>query len=118
MAQDKVYIVLSHKHSLKKGTNDQWEVAEQVEFVNQLRDKHHTMSSAIGSFLDRKIITGARHGFTDYAVFENYVAKKYEKQLNELISAYPRDELDTMIAAPTITDQFGNKRTPTVFDKV
>lgn len=119
MAKEKVFIVLSHKHSLKKGSSSEWEVAEQVEFVNQLRNKHVQMSSAVGDFLNRKMVSGARHGFTDYTVFENYIEKKYPKQLEQLIAAYEREEIITeTVEDKTITDQFGNKREPTVFDKV
>lgn len=114
MAKEKVYIVLSHKHNLKPGTRDQWEVQETVEFVSQLRNKHHSMASAVGDFLERKMLSGSRHGFGNYEVFEEYIDKKYEKQLGELRNAYPRPELP---AKPTvIKDQFGNERAPTVFD--
>ncbi len=116
MAKEKVYIVLSHKHSLKKGSSSEWEVAEQVEFVSQLRNKHIQMSSAVGDFLNRKMMSGARHGFADYAVFEDYIDKKYAKQLTQLKEAYPRDDAPQLVKDTQITDQFGNKREPTVFD--
>lgn len=116
MAKEQVYIVLMHKHSLKVGTRDQWEVQETVEFVSQLRNKHLTMASACGDFLNRKMISGSRHGFADYAVFEDYIDKKYEKQLTELKGAYPRAELPEVAKSNLIKDQFGNERAPTVFD--
>jgi hypothetical protein len=116
MAKEQVYIVLMHKHSLKPGTRDQWEVQETVEFVSQLRNKHHSMASACGDFLNRKMISGSRHGFADYAVFEDYIEKKYEKQLTELRNAYPRAPLPEAVKPTLVKDQFGNERTPTVFD--
>jgi hypothetical protein len=116
--KEKVYIVLSHKHSLRKGSRTEWEVSESVEFVNQLRNKHLSMSSAIGDYLERKMLTGERKGMGDYAKFEEYVNKKYPKQLAELEEAYS----SLRVPAPpepvvtTITDKFGNVREPTVFD--
>lgn len=125
MAKEKVYIVLSHKHNLKRGTRDQWEVQEQVEFVSQLRNRHTQMSSAIGDYLNETMVSGVRHGFGDYAVFEDYIAKKYKKQLEALKVAYPRasDAVQETVEevvdekAGWILDEFGNERAPTVFDK-
>jgi len=116
MSKENVYIVLSHKHSLKKGTKDQWQVSEAVEFVSQLRPKHNTMSSAIGDYLNKKMISGARHGMDDYEKFERYLRTKYEKELAELDSKY--GSLRASVSGmPLITDQFGNRRPWTVFDK-
>jgi hypothetical protein len=123
MKNEKVYIVLSHKHSLKvnpktgKGMKDQWEVSESVEFVNALRTKHTTMSSAIGDFTNRKMLSGTKVGMGDYDQFEAYIQKKYPKQLAELIEAYREPE--PVVETPPsdlITDQFGNIRVRTVFD--
>lgn len=127
MAKEKVFIVLLHKHNLKKGTADQWEVTETVEFVSQLRNRHTQMASAIGDYINQKMVTGARYGFSDYSVFENYIQSKYEKQLDQLKNAYPRPEDDKAETkkepvvdekAGWILDEFGNERAPTVFDKV
>ena len=119
MSKEKVFIVLSHKHNLKKGTKDEWEVTETVEFVNQLRNKHTTMSSAIGDYLNRKMLSGSRVGMGDYEKFEEYIRKKYPKQLGELDAAYR--EKQVVVEQPVsdlITDQFGNLRPRTVFDTV
>lgn len=121
MRKENVFIVLSHKHSLRKGSRTEWEVSESVEFVNQLRNKHISMSSAIGDYTNRKMLTGERKGMGDYAKFEEYINKKYTKQLAELDAAYsnlrvPEPELPPEEVVTTITDRFGNVREPTVFD--
>jgi len=117
MAKEKVYIVLSHKHSLKRGSKTEWEVAETVEFVNQLRNKHISMSSAVGDFLNKKMMTGAKVGMGDWEYFEAYVRKKYAKQMAQLDAAYPEEVVEDTGPA-LITDQFGNLRPRTVFDAV
>lgn len=115
MAKEKVFIVLSHKHSLKPGTKDDWEVTETVEFVNQLRNKHTTMSSAVGDYLEKKMLVGTKVGMTDYDQFESYVRKKYAGQMAELDSAYrPLRKKEPEQAV--FVDQFGNLRAKTVFD--
>jgi hypothetical protein len=117
MSKEKVFIVLSHKHNLKKGSRTEWEVAESVEFVNQLRNKHITMSSAIGDYLNRKMISGESKGMGDYAKFEEYVWKKYSKQMTELETAYNALRVPEIVIPETmITDSFGNVRPHTVFD--
>lgn len=115
MAKEKVYIVLSHKHSLKAGTKNDWEVTETVEFVNQLRNRYISMSSAIGDFLNKKMITGAKVGMGDYEYFMAYVDKKYSKQMSQLRAAYPEPEVEDT-GPELITDSFGNIRPRTVFD--
>lgn len=115
MAKEKVYIVLSHKHSLKQGSKTDWEVTETVEFVNQLRKKHMTMSSAIGDFLNKKMLTGAKVGMSDYEYFIAYVEQKYPKQMSALNAAYPAPEVEDT-GPELITDSFGNIRPKTVFD--
>lgn len=118
MKKEKVYIVVSHKHSLKKGTTE-WEVSETVEFVNQLRTRHQTMSSAIGDYINRKMIKGERMGMGDYDKFERYVRSKYEKEMSELDASYEKDRAPVPEKIDnTITDAFGNVRARTVFDKV
>jgi len=116
MAKEKVFIVLSHKHSLKRGTKDHWEVSETVEFVNQLRNRHHTMSTAIADYLNEKMLTGSRSGMTDYKQFEGYVRKKYEKELSQLDSMYKADRPEKATEPELYTDKFGTVRLKTVFD--
>lgn len=121
MSKEKVFIVMTHKHSLKRGTKNDWEVTEVVEFVNQLRNKHTTMSSAIGDYLNKKMVTGARMGMNDYDKFETYVRTKYEKQMSELDAAYGNlREPEAVEPAPeekeVYVDAFGNVRAKTVFD--
>ena len=64
MSKEKVFIVISHKNSLKgkviRGREPEWEVTETVEFVNQLRNRHISMSTAIGDYLNKKMISGSR----------------------------------------------------------
>ena len=117
MSKEKVYIVVSHKHNLRKGSKTEWEVAETVEFVNQLRNKHHTMSSAIGDYINRTMISGARVGMGDYDKFEDYIRSKYAKELSQLDSAYRSEQIVEEDDSPSlITDQFGNLRVANVFD--
>jgi hypothetical protein len=125
MKKEKVFIVLSHKHHLKqatrKGTKPEWEVAEKVEFVSQLREKHYTTSSAIGDYINCKMVSGNRFGFMDYAKFDEYIRKKYSTQMAELDAAYLPDQV--VLAEPVVedsaevfSDDFGNIRAKTVFD--
>jgi len=121
MKKEKVYIVVSHKHNLKAGKNPagEWEVAESVEFVNQLRNKHYTTSSAIGDYINRKMITGKRFGMEDFAKFENYIRTKYEKELSQLDSAYSEARIPAPVVPVSneIEDEFGNIRERNIFDK-
>ena len=124
MRKEKVYIVLSHKHVLKtpgkKGIKPQSERVETVEFVNQLRTKHLTMSSAIGDYTNRKMERGERFGMGDYSKFEEYVRASYAKEMAQLDAAYLTEQVEVeVVDAPAqFTDEFGNERAPTVFDKV
>lgn len=122
MKKEKVFIVISHKHVLKTpGSKHQepvWEVAETVEFVSQLRNKHQTTSSAIGDYINRKMISGARVGMGDYDKFETYVRSKYEKEMRELDKAYQSDQVvvENTVSPEVFADEFGNLRARTVFD--
>lgn len=125
MSKEKVYIIISHVNSLKKnpktgkGMADQWEVSETVEFVNQIRHKHTLTASAIGDYINKKMITGARYGMTDYDKYEEYVRTKYPKQMTDLDAAYGSSrpvEDPVEESQPAFVDQFGNVRAKTVFD--
>jgi len=122
MSKEKVFIIVSHKNSLKKdpktgkGLKDQWEVAESVEFVNQVRDRHISVGSAIGDYINRKMITGSRYGITEYDKFEEYVRTKYKKQMDELDAAYREVQIQPEESPEVFVDQFGNIRAKTVFD--
>lgn len=116
MSKEKVFIVLSHKHSLKKKSKTEWEVAETVEFVNNLRNRHITMSSAIGDYLNRNMLSGSRYGMSEYSKFEQYVRTKYAKQMDELDTAYSANRVPEPVEAVLIEDQFGEMRAKTVFD--
>lgn len=120
MSKEKVFVVLSHKNSLRKGSKTEWEVSETVEFVNQLRKKHLTTSSAIGDYLNRQMITGSRFGLSEYNKFEEYLRTKYDKQLSELDSMYGKNQIEAKIdnSAEIFSDEFGNIRSKTVFDQV
>jgi len=118
MKKEKVYIVVSHKHNIKKGSRTgEWEVSEKVEFVNQLRNRHYTMSSAIGDYINRKMITGARHGMDDYDKFEHYIREKYPKEIGQLDAAYREQQVVVEQSPEVFADQFGNVRARTVFDQ-
>lgn len=124
MSKEKVFIVVSHKHTPKKGNHTgaakssttQWEITETIEFVNQLRNKHISMSSAIGDYINKKMLSGERHGMGDYDKFEAYVRTKYAKQLAELDAAYREDQIVTEPSPEVFSDSFGNIRARTVFD--
>lgn len=123
MAKEKVFIVVSHKHSLKNPklkteSPDNWQVTETVEFVNQIRNKHISMSTAIGDYVNRKMVTGAAKGITDYDKFEDYIRAKYVKEMAELDSAYKKEQIVVENTTPVFADQFGNVRAKTVFDPV
>ena len=125
MAKEKVFIVVSHKHSLKnkrsktENPND-WQVTETVEFVNQLRPRHISMSSAIGDYINREMISGARFGITEYGPFEDYVRKTYAKELAQLDALYRKDQVveEPVPNQEVFADEFGNIRAKTVFDPV
>ena len=124
MSKEKVFIVLSLKHSLKKGshtgaaksTQPEWERTETVEFVNQLRNKHYESSCAIGNYLNRTMVTGARYGFDEYDKFEGYIRTKYAKELDQLDSMYREQQVVEEPSAEVFSDEFGNIRARTVFD--
>lgn len=122
MSKEKVFIVVSHKHSLKKNPKtgkpieNNWETTEKVEFVNQLRDRHVSMSSAIGDYINRKMISGIKHNITDYNKFEEYVRSKYSKQMEELDAMYRSEQITKIPDTEVFADQFGNIRAKNVFD--
>lgn len=133
MSKEKVYIVISHKNVLRKNSRgasggpnatsaSDWETQETVEFVNVLKDKHITMSKASADYLNRKVISGHHLGMSSYEVFEEYVRKKYPAQMAELDAAYGKSqiaEVKQIDDSPRlVSDQFGNIRPVTVFDKV
>lgn len=126
MKKEKVFIIISHKNSLKPklrfrtGTSEDWEITETVEFVNEVRKRHTSTSSAIGDYINRKMVTGARYGMTDYDKYEDYIRTKYPKQMAELDAAYkPSQEVIEEKSSPEIfVDPFGNVRAKTVFDPV
>lgn len=101
MKKENVFIVLSHKHSLKKKSFNEWEVTETVEFVNKLKARHYQTSSAIGDYINRTMITGDRVGMGVYEGFESYIRNKYTKQMKQLDEAY-KDS----VVKPTI-EEFG-----------
>ncbi len=117
MSKEKVFIVLSHKHSLKAGSKTDWEVAETVEFVNQLRDRHISYSSAIGDYLNEKMISGKRYGMDQYSKFEEYIRKKYSKQLSQLDSMYKAEKNVAVDNSPELVmGADGSLRPKTVMD--
>ena len=73
------------------------------------------MSSAIGDYINRKMITGARYDMGDYSKFEEYIRKKYKKQMDELDRAYREQQVPDQ-SPEVFADQFGNVRARTVFD--
>jgi len=122
MKKEKVYIVLSIKHVLKtpgkKDISPQWDRVENVEFVSQIRHRHVTTSVAIGDYINRKMEKGNAYGLGDYATFEKYIRSKYEKEMKQLDDAFEKDRIPAEDDnREVITDEFGNLRVKTVFDK-
>lgn len=122
MSKEKVFIVLSHKHSLKnknsktENPND-WQVTETVEFVNQLRKRHIETSSVIADYINRKMVTGSKFGISEYGPFEDYIRKTYSKELSQLDALYREQQAPVEVQnAEVFADQFGNIRAKTVFD--
>jgi hypothetical protein len=79
------------------------------------------MSSAIGDYINRKMLSGSRFGITEYGPFEDYIRKTYKKELAELDALYRADQIKEEQAEPSpevFSDQFGNIRARTVFDPV
>jgi hypothetical protein len=116
MAKEQVFIVMSHKHSFNK--DKQWETAEAVEFVSQLRNRHFSYASVIGDYINKKLVGGSKSKLISYEKFEDLVRTKYADQMAELDKAY-RDDIVEVEVAPTakmVTDQFDNARPWTVFD--
>lgn len=127
MNKEKVFVVISHKHVLKKyapanskkRSPDDWEVAETIEFVNQIRNKHTSSSSAIADYNNRKMVIGSRFGFDTYDKFDEYIHTKYPKQMAELNASYKSQQVSAPLpekSDPLFTDKFGNVRLKTVFD--
>ena len=122
MSKEKVFIVLMHKNILKspatKTKEAVWEVEERVEFVNQVRKNHISMGSAIGDYINRKMISGSRYDMGDYDKFEEYVRTKYKDQMRQLDAAYRAEQIKPEDNTEVFADQFGNIRPRTVFDTV
>jgi hypothetical protein len=124
MSKEKVFIVVTHLNSPAKGSHPgrnnkdeiKWEVTENVEFVNQVRNKHISTASAIGDYINRKMVIGARHGVTEYEKFEEYIRTKYKKQMDELDTAYRDQQVAPPESPEVFIDSFGNVRQKTVFD--
>lgn len=123
MSKEKVFIVVSHKNSPKAGSHPgrgaksklEWEVSETVEFVNQVKNRHTDTASIIGDYINRKIIIGSRFGITEYAQLDEYVRKKYKKQMDQLDEAYGRQQVADE-SPELVVDASGNLRAKTVFD--
>lgn len=78
------------------------------------------MSSAVGDYINRRMISGVRFGMVDYPKFEDYIRTKYAKQLAELDTVYESQRVQEPkvldMQEVSITDQFGSVREKTVFD--
>jgi hypothetical protein len=84
MRKDKVFIVVTQIRSLKTKSKDSWQVTERVEFVDQVRNKHISTATAIGDYINQKMVIGAAKGITEYDKFETYIREKYPKQMEQL----------------------------------
>jgi hypothetical protein len=114
MAKKNIYIVLMHSHALKSGSKSEWETNERVEFVDNLRKRHISFSTAIGDYTNKKMISGSRYNINDYNQFEEYLKGKYPEQMKQLDKIYGNEA--AVIISDDMVDEFGNKRAKTVFD--
>lgn len=115
MSTEKVFVVLFHTHVRRPRTTDKWDVAESVEFVSTLRDRHLTQSVAVGDYVNSKMVSGKRT-FDTYPKFIAYIRDKYPLQTTELDSKYGHLVKSVPVPDPMVQDQFGNLRPKTVFD--
>lgn len=120
MSRKKIFIVLTHKHSLKPKSNNEWETEETIEFVDQLRSRHYSYASVIGDYINGKMIVGTRVGMGDYVKFDKYVREKYPKQMGDLDASYGKARINQPFIKKDDTnkfkDEFGNVREKTIFD--
>jgi len=98
MSKDKVFIVLTHMNSPKKGVKDQWETTETIEFVDTVRKKHYSSASIIADYINKEIVKGKAIGVTDYAKIEEYVRQKYGPQMKILDKQYRPEDLSVSAA--------------------
>lgn len=91
-----------------------------MEFVSELRKRHYQTSTAVGDYINRKMIIGLAIGMTDYDQFESYVRKKYSQQMSEIDQQYSSLRAPVPVVESVednlIVDEFGNTREKTVFD--
>lgn len=130
--KEKVFIVVTHKHipvpgqktGAARSGETKWQVSENVEFVSSLKTRHYTMSTAIGDYINKKMLSGERSGMGEFEKFEIYIRSKYEKEMKELDKMYRADQVEPEPVAveditnkqEVISDQFGNIRAKTIFD--
>lgn len=77
MKHRKGYIVLIHKYTPKKqSTKGEWEVLEECEFVDKLRDRHLTTATAIINTTD-KVLDKNRVPHADYNSYIEHITKTY-----------------------------------------
>lgn len=84
MKKEKVFIVVTQIRSLKTKSQSSWQVTEKVEFVDQIRKRHISTASAIGDYINQKMVIGMAKGVTEYDKFEAYIREKYPKQMEQL----------------------------------
>lgn len=86
MREEKIFVVLSHKYVKAKPPEKHWNAIENVSFVNKLTEKHLTMSTIIGDYINRDIIIGSSKA--DYITFEAYVNEKFPEEMKKLHENY------------------------------
>ena len=64
MKKEKVFIVVTQIRSLKTKSQSSWQVTEKVEFVDQIRKRHISTASAIGDYINQKMVIGMAKGVT------------------------------------------------------
>jgi hypothetical protein len=102
MKKDKVFIVVTQIKSLKTKSKDSWQVTERAEFVDQIRNKHTSFATAIGDYINQKMIIGAAKGIDDYAKFELYIREKYPKQMEQLDAHFRPAAINPEVEAEAI----------------
>ena len=84
MKKENVFIIVTQMKTLKTKSKDSWQTTEHVEFVDQIRNRHYSMATAIGDYVNKKMVLGMAKGIEDYSIFETYIRGKYPKQMEQL----------------------------------
>jgi hypothetical protein len=99
MKKENVFIIVTQMRSLKTKSKDSWQVVERVEFVDQIRNRHYSTATAIGDYVNQKMLLGMAKGIEDYSKFETYIREKYPKQMEHLDTYFRPKPEETAVTA-------------------